>query len=97
MATIISHSLVGATIALIAPLKNKNFAFYLFMIILPILPDLDYVGYVFKIPYDSLWGHRGLTHSILFSITVSLFSVFIFKFHKKKFQAIKLFFYFFSV
>ena len=31
------------------------------------LPDLDVIGFLFGIQYGDLWGHRGLTHSVLFA------------------------------
>ena len=37
-----------------------------------IVPDFDYFGFVNHVPYESLWGHRGLTHSIVFAIAVGL-------------------------
>lgn len=40
--------------------------------ILPIIPDFDYAGFVMRVPYDSAWGHRGMTHSIFFSVLASL-------------------------
>jgi len=36
------------------------------------LPDADAVGFIFRVPYDSMWGHRGITHSITFSIVVGI-------------------------
>jgi inner membrane protein len=35
-----------------------------------ILPDLDAIGYFLGVRYGSLWGHRGITHSILFAAAV---------------------------
>ena len=31
------------------------------------LPDLDVIGFLFGIEYEDLWGHRGITHSVLFA------------------------------
>ena len=31
------------------------------------LPSADALGYRLGVPYDSLWAHRGLTHSLLAS------------------------------
>ncbi|MDN5941960.1 MAG: metal-dependent hydrolase, partial [Nitrospira sp.] len=31
------------------------------------LPDLDVIGLYFGIEYGDLWGHRGMTHSIIFA------------------------------
>jgi inner membrane protein len=32
-----------------------------------VVPDLDVIGFFLGIQYGDMWGHRGLTHSILFS------------------------------
>ncbi len=32
-----------------------------------VLPDADGIGFVFGVPYGSLFGHRGFTHSLLFA------------------------------
>jgi inner membrane protein len=37
-----------------------------------LLPDADVVGFRFGIAYGDLWGHRGLTHSLLFAALVGL-------------------------
>ena len=37
------------------------------------LPDADAVGYWLGVPYDSLLGHRGLTHSLAFAVVVAAF------------------------
>ena len=34
------------------------------------LPDADVFGLLVGIPYDSMFGHRGLTHSLLFAAAV---------------------------
>lgn len=74
MATIFSHALVGYTLSQIAPVpKTRGFVFW--MTFLPIVPDFDYAGWVMRVPYDSFWGHRGFTHSILFALILATFAV----------------------
>ncbi len=34
------------------------------------VPDLDVLSFRFGIPYESEWGHRGWTHSLLFALVV---------------------------
>jgi inner membrane protein len=36
-----------------------------------IIPDLDVIGFSFGIQYGDLWGHRGMTHSLLFASLLS--------------------------
>jgi inner membrane protein len=32
-----------------------------------VLPDLDVIGFPLGIEYGDMWGHRGMTHSVLFA------------------------------
>lgn len=32
-----------------------------------VVPDLDVIGFHFGVPYGDFWGHRGFTHSLVFS------------------------------
>lgn len=36
------------------------------------LPDADGIAFVLGIPYGSMLGHRGITHSIAFSVLIGL-------------------------
>jgi inner membrane protein len=46
------------------------------------LPDADAIGFAFGVRYDSIWGHRGLTHSIAFALLIGL-AVGVFAFGKR--------------
>jgi inner membrane protein len=35
------------------------------------LPDVDVIGFRFGVRYGSIWGHRGITHSLLFAAAVA--------------------------
>jgi inner membrane protein len=39
---------------------------------LSVLPDIDILGFRIGVPYGSLFGHRGFTHSILFAAVCAL-------------------------
>lgn len=43
----------------------------LFGILCAVLPDADAIGFWLGVPYASVWGHRGLTHSILSAALVA--------------------------
>ena len=77
MATVFSHALVGYTLSQVAPV-SKTRAFVFWMSFLPVIPDFDYIGWVLHVPYDSLWGHRGMTHSILFALLLSILVIVLF-------------------
>lgn len=72
MATIFSHALVGATLVSFLPPKLQTRRTRFIAGVCAILPDIDYIGFVLRIPYNSLWGHRGMTHSILFAFCIGL-------------------------
>ena len=36
------------------------------------LPDADVIAFRFGIPYQNLFGHRGITHSLLFALVVAV-------------------------
>ncbi len=35
------------------------------------MPDLDVVSFIFRIPYKSAFGHRGISHSIAFAVAIA--------------------------
>lgn len=37
-----------------------------------VIPDADAIGFKLGVPYDSLWGHRGITHSLFFALLLGL-------------------------
>ena len=73
MPTIFSHAVLAG--ALSVPLRNQENYKKLALagIFCSMLPDADAIGYFAGIPYSSLWGHRGITHSIFFSVLLSAF------------------------
>ncbi len=46
--------------------------FWVLTVFCCLLPDADVLGLVLGIPYEHMWGHRGLTHSIFFAVFISL-------------------------
>lgn len=41
-------------------------------------PDLDVIAFRFGIPYESIWGHRGWTHSLVFAAGFGTFVAWLF-------------------
>lgn len=71
MATVFSHALAGAAIVSLFPKKYRTKKAYGIAALSAVVPDFDYLGFIQRIPYDSLWGHRGMTHSILFAVLLA--------------------------
>jgi len=71
MATILSHGVAAVALGrLYAGREKQPAAFWITIIGLSMLPDVDVLGFRFGIHYADLWGHRGMTHSLLFAVIV---------------------------
>ncbi len=84
MASIFAHGLVGATLGkLYRNTAARQVAishssdtsqsilgkrFWILLLFLPMMPDLDVIGFAFGIPYGHVFGHRGITHGLPFAL-----------------------------
>jgi len=65
MPSALGHAAVGATLGAVFPRSSVPRSLWLTGIVCAVLPDADSAGYAMGVPYNSLWGHRGLSHSLL--------------------------------
>lgn len=72
MASIFGHAIAAFALGKGFSKTIVNWKFLLLGIICSILPDADVVGFTFGIKYESFWGHRGFSHSILFALIVGV-------------------------
>lgn len=77
MASIFGHGVVGYTLAKVIDSQRLKWLL-IAAIFSTILPDFDVVGFKLGIPYSHPMGHRGFTHSILFSVLWALTLMFVF-------------------
>ncbi len=82
MPTIISHALVAFTAGK-SVLKSPDKKILVAGMICSMLPDGDVIGFRFGIPYESMWGHRGFTHSFFFAFLLSIMVTFLIFYGKK--------------
>ncbi|HYX53979.1 MAG TPA: metal-dependent hydrolase [Candidatus Limnocylindrales bacterium] len=78
MATLLTHGLVGAVLgrdSQAGPQQRRRLL--LAAATCSMLPDIDVIGLRLGVPYGSLWGHRGLTHSLLFAAMVAVVLAFV--------------------
>ena len=73
MASAFAHVVVPAVAYACFKSNAVNFRLFLLAAVLSILPDLDVIAFTFGIPYESPWGHRGFTHSLLFAFVTGVF------------------------
>lgn len=71
MASIFGHGIAAFTIAKVAS-EKASIGLVVLAILSSILPDIDVLAFNFGVPYESPFGHRGFTHSILFAIIWAL-------------------------
>lgn len=67
MASAFSHIAVPIAIRLGKGRRSIPWRLLAFAMFASAAPDLDSIGFKFGVPYESQWGHRGFTHSILFA------------------------------
>src|ERR1700751_1253162 len=78
MASIFSHGIAAFALGKITILKKQPWKLWIMGIICSMIPDADTIGFRFGIPYKSMWGHRGFSHSIVFAILLALLILFLF-------------------
>ena len=70
----LGHLAVGMAAARIygaqRPGRRASLAAILFWSAISFLPDADVVGFGLGVRYEDEWGHRGATHSLLFSVAI---------------------------
>jgi len=83
MPTIFSHGIAAVSATSFFKTKLDTFKFYFLVLFFSMIPDADVIAFRFGIPYSHWLGHRGFTHSILFS---ALFPIpFLLFFYRKEF------------
>src|SRR4051812_12998583 len=50
---------------------RKDWRFWSLVVTCSVLPDADSIGFHAGVPYGALWGHRGMTHSLLFAAVLA--------------------------
>jgi inner membrane protein len=73
MASLLTHALVGTALGQAADNdRRKDWRFWCLVVACSILPDVDSLGFHMGVPYGALWGHRGMTHSLLFAAMLAV-------------------------
>jgi inner membrane protein len=72
MPTIITHAVIP--IALSLSLRSRSISVPLVAagVVAAMLPDVDVLGFRIGVPYSSITGHRGFTHSLAFAALIGL-------------------------
>ncbi|MET4106275.1 metal-dependent hydrolase [Hymenobacter sp. UYP22] len=71
MASIVGHCALGATLGKLLLPERRYWPYWVLAAACAFLPDADVIGFKFHVAYASLWGHRGLSHSLLAAVLVA--------------------------
>ena len=78
MASAFTHAFFAAALGKTYTSERKPARFWILAMLCAVLPDADVVMFRFGVPYESMFGHRGLTHSLAFALALTLFAVAVF-------------------
>jgi inner membrane protein len=85
MASAFSHAIAAVAIGKASFIKRVDWKFWLLGMFCAVIPDADAIGYKLGVPYESMFGHRGFTHSFLFALLLAIAVVFVFYKNEKPF------------
>ncbi len=72
MCTVVTHAVVGLALARWFAPEDRRPSLLWCAALLPVVPDLDVVGFRLGVQYGDPLGHRGASHSILFAVAVGV-------------------------
>lgn len=71
MASAFTHVFFAAAMGKVYAVGRRPARFWILSMLCAVLPDADVLGFAFGVHYDSMFGHRGLTHSLAFALLSS--------------------------
>lgn len=78
MASVFGHAILASALGSGLKSELRKPKVFLLGVLCSIIPDADVLGFKYGVAYESLWGHRGMTHSILFGLIFGLLIMFVF-------------------
>jgi len=75
VASAFTHGLVAFALGKLAAGRRMPVRFWVLTILCAVVPDVDVVSFYFGIPYNSMFGHRGITHSLAFAMLLAVLVV----------------------
>jgi len=67
MASAFTHAAAALALGTAFRDPGKPARFWMLGAACAVIPDLDVIGYYLGVPYGSVFGHRGITHSVFFA------------------------------
>ena len=82
MASAFSHAIASLAIGRVTPVV-RDMRFWIIGAVGAVIPDIDAIGYWLGVPYDSMWGHRGISHSFFFAFLFAASALVLFYRHDR--------------
>jgi len=82
MASVFGHAILAGAVGSALKRELRNPKVIILGMICSVFPDIDVLSFRFGVPYSGFWGHRGMTHSILFGVLFGLTVMFAFHWRK---------------
>ena len=79
MASAITHAIAGLAIGTAFQGRRAPARYWVLGATFAALPDLDGIGFWLGVPYESTFGHRGFSHSLLFAAILAAFGLLAFR------------------
>jgi len=73
MASAFGHAFAAIAIGRSFAKNTATRKFFILGVICSILPDADVISFALNVPYESFWGHRGFSHSLIFALLLGIF------------------------
>jgi len=79
VASAFTHAIAGLAIGTAFQGRQTPARYWVLGATFAALPDLDGIGFWLGVPYESIFGHRGFSHSILFAAMVAALGLLAFR------------------
>jgi inner membrane protein len=75
MPSAFTHIFVGEALAKTYTAEKMPVKFWVLAGVCSIIPDIDVIGFYYGVRYESLFGHRGFSHSLTFALLTAILVV----------------------
>jgi inner membrane protein len=72
LASAFAHLAIPALLYVVSQKRPLGLRLFMVASFASILPDADVIAFLFGVAYESAWGHRGFTHSLMFAFIVAV-------------------------
>ena len=81
MPSVVGHTIAGVSVGYALSPRNRGALYWMAVIALSIIPDIDVIAFRFGIPYAHPLGHRGFFHSLPFAATAAIMTAMCISWH----------------